>query len=296
LGQGAKFEMDMELIQQIRDKARKLLEEGAVEGVIGYERASDGLASRPLFAYDPSATERLIFDETCAHNLVKYLLDKKGKKMAVVVKPCDSRAINLLLNEGQIERDKVFIIGVGCPGMVETNWNHKSETLQSKCRSCQLSKPLVYDVLVGGEIERQAEEETYSDIAEAEAESVATRREFWLEQFDRCIRCYACRQVCPGCYCPVCFAERLEPLWVGIRIAPEENEMWQTIRSFHLAGRCIGCNECERVCPVGIPLSLLNRKLEKDVKELFAFQAGLDPEEQPPFATFKKEEKLEFGE
>jgi hypothetical protein len=47
---------------------------------------------------------------------------------------------------------------------------------------------------------------------------------------------------------------------------------------------------------VDIPLSLLNRKLEKDVKELFAFKAGLDPEEQPPFATFKKDEKLEFGE
>jgi len=47
---------------------------------------------------------------------------------------------------------------------------------------------------------------------------------------------------------------------------------------------------------VDIPLSLLNRKLEKEVKELFAFQAGLDPEEPPPFATFKKEEKLEFGE
>jgi ferredoxin len=81
---------------------------------------------------------------------------------------------------------------------------------------------------------------------------------------------------------------------VGIRIAPEENDLWQTIRAFHLAGRCIGCNECERVCPVDIPLSLLNRKLEKDVKELFAFQAGLDPEEPPPFATFKKGEILEF--
>jgi len=279
--------MDKELTQQIRDKARSLLEEGVVEGVIGYERASDGVTSRPFFVYDPSDTERLIFDETCAHNLVKYLMDKKGKKMAVVVKPCDSRAINL-------ERDKVFIIGVGCPGMVETNWSHKSETWQAKCRSCQLFKPVVYDFLVGEEIERQAEEETYSDIAEAEAKSVGTRREFWLEQFGRCIRCYACRQVCPGCYCPVCFAERLDPLWVGIRIAPEENDMWQTVRSFHLAGRCIGCNECERVCPVDIPMSLLNRKLEKDVKELFNFQAGLDPEEPPPFATFKKEEIMEF--
>ncbi len=286
--------MNTELVKQIRGKARNLLEEGTVEGVIGYERASDDLTSRPLFAYNPSETERLIFDETCAHNLVKYLLDKKGKRMAVVVKPCDSKAINLLLNEKQIERDNVFIIGVGCPGMVETDWNHKSETLQTKCRSCKLSKPVVYDFLAGGEIERQAEEETYSDINEAEAKSVATRREFWLEQFGRCIRCYACRQVCPGCYCPVCFAERLDPLWVGIRIAPEENDLWQTIRAFHLAGRCISCNECERVCPVDIPLSLLNRKLEKDVKAFFDFQAGLDPDEQPPFATFKKEEMLEL--
>jgi len=288
--------MDMELIQQIQDKARNLLEEGTVEGVLGYERASDGLTSRPLFAYEPPATERLIFDETCTHNLVKYLLDKKGKKMAIVVKPCDSRAINLLLNEEQIKRDMVFIIGVSCPGVVETNWNHKSETLQARCQTCQLSKPLVYDFLVGQELVKQPESEPYSDILEAEAKSIATKREFWLEQFDRCIRCYACRQACPGCYCPVCFAERLEPLWVGIRIAPEENELWQAIRAFHLAGRCIGCNECERVCPVDIPLSLLNRKLEKEVKELFAFQAGLDPEEPPPFATFKKEEKLEFGE
>ena len=291
--QGAKSEMDMELIQQIRDKARNLLEEGTVEGVIGYERASDGLTARPFFAYEPAAAERLIFDETCIHDLVKYLLDKKGKKMAIVVKPCDSRAINLLLNEEQIKRDKVFIIGVSCPGVVETSWNRRSETLQARCRTCQLSKPLVYDFLVGREVARQAEEETYSDITEAKA--IANKEEFWLEQFGRCIRCYACRQVCPGCYCPVCFAERLEPLWVGIRIAPEENRVWQTMRTFHLAGRCIGCNECERVCPVDIPLSLLNRKLEKDVKELFAFQAGLDPEESPPFATFKKDEKLEFG-
>ncbi|NWF77730.1 MAG: 4Fe-4S binding protein [Chloroflexi bacterium] len=288
--------MDMELIQQIRGKARSLLEEGTVEGVIGYERAGDGVTSRPLFAYDSSAAERLIFDDTCTHNLVKYLLGKRGKKMAVMVKPCDSRAINLLLNERQIDRDKVFIIGVGCPGVVETEWNHKSETLQARCRSCLLTKPLVYDVLLGRELARKAEEETYSDILEAEAESVVSRREFWREQFSRCIRCYACRQVCPGCYCPVCFAEQLEPLWVGIRIAPEENTLWQTIRTFHLAGRCIGCNECERVCPVDIPLSLLNRKLEKDVKELFAFQAGLDPEEPPPFATFRKEEMPELGE
>jgi len=90
--------------------------------------------------------------------------------------------------------------------------------------------------------------------------------------------------------------ERLDPLWVGIRIAPRENEVWNTIRAFHLGGRCIGCYQCEQVCPVGIRLSLLNRKLEKEVRELFDFRAGMDPETSPPFATFRKDEKLGIGE
>jgi len=288
--------MDSELIQQIRNQARDLLESGTVKGVIGYERASDGLTARPAFAYEPAAVERLIFDETCTHNLVIYLRDKKAEKMAIVVKPCDSRAINLLLNEKQIKRETLFIIGVTCPGVVETSWNYKGQTLQARCQTCQLSKPLVYDFLVEREPVEWPKAVPYLNVQEMENKSIAARRGFWLEQFERCIRCYACRQVCPGCYCPECFVEQLDPLWVGIRIAPKENELWQIMRAFHLAGRCIGCDECERVCPVAIPLSLLNQKLEKKVKELFDFQAGLSPEEQPPLATFKKEEKLGFEE
>jgi len=284
--------MDSELIQQIRNQARDLLESGAVKGIIGYERASDGLTARPFFAYEPDAVERLIFDETCTHNLVKYLVDKKGERMAILAKPCDSRALNLLINEEQIKRDQVFIIGVYCPGVVETSWNQKGQTQQPRCQTCQLLKPVVYDFLAGQEPARQPEAEVYSDIEEIESMPTAERRAFWLEHLGRCIRCYACRQVCPGCYCPECFAEQLDPAWVGIRIAPEENELWQTIRTLHLAGRCIGCNECERACPVDIPLSRLNRKLEKQVAQLFEFRAGLSPDEQPPFATFNKEERL----
>ena len=85
-------------------------------------------------------------------------------------------------------------------------------------------------------------------------------------------------------------------MWVGIRIAPGENEVWNTMRAFHLAGRCIGCNQCERVCPVNIPLGLLNRKLEKETLELFNFQAGMDPEAAVPFSTFEKDERIGIGE
>jgi ferredoxin len=284
-------------MQQLRDKARELLSSSTVECVIGYERASDGMTARPLFVYEPEEVDRLIFDQTCTHNLTKYLLDKKDKTSAIVAKPCDCRAVNLLLAEKQIQRDRVFIIGVVCPGMMEVGWSYIGDRLQMRCQLCQEHTPSIYDFLAG-ELpkEQPPPTEPYPDVAELEAKSIAERRSFWAQHFSRCIRCYACRQVCPGCYCNECFVEQLDPLWVGIRIAPCENQIWHAIRAFHLAGRCIGCNECERVCPVNIPLSQLNRKLEKEVLELFHFQAGTSAEAVPPFATFKKEERLGVGE
>jgi L-lactate utilization protein LutB len=154
---------------------------------------------------------------------------------------------------------------------------------------------VVYDILIG-EPKKAAAAEPYTDVVAMEGKSVDEKRAFWEKEFGRCIRCYACRQACPGCYCGECFVDRLDPLWVGIRIAPAENEMWNTMRAFHLSGRCIGCNACEQVCPVNIPLSLLNRKLEKEVMKLFKFQSGLDPETPQPLAAFQKDEKLGVGE
>jgi len=281
--------------EQIVAKARELLESGTVECVIGYERATDGVNARPLFVYQAEEAGKLIFDQTCAHNLAKYLLNRKGKATAIVAKPCDVRAVNLLINEHQVERDKVLIIGVVCPGMVETKWGRVSEKLRQACELCREHTPVVYDFLVGEPGDEEAAVE-YPDVARMEALSIEERRAFWEEQFSRCIRCYACRQACPGCYCSECFAERLDPLWVGIRIAPSESWIWNTMRAFHLAGRCIGCNQCERVCPMNIPLSLLNRKLEKETLELFGYRAGVDAETPAPFATFRKDEKLEVGE
>ena len=66
------------------------------------------------------------------------------------------------------------------------------------------------------------------------------------------------------------------------------------MRAFHLAGRCIGCGECERASPMGIPLTELNKKLEKDVKELFEYKSGLDAEEKPLLAMFKPDDPEEF--
>jgi Na+-translocating ferredoxin:NAD+ oxidoreductase RnfC subunit len=135
-------------------------------------------------------------------------------------------------------------------------------------------------------------EQNWNDVAEVEALGPAERLAFWTRQFDACIRCYACRQACPGCYCHECLAEQVDPTWTSIAHRVPEKAFFHIMRAYHLAGRCVECHACDRACPMGIPLSLLNRKIAKEVKELFGYQAGGDPEIPPPLATFRKDEEL----
>jgi Fe-S oxidoreductase len=65
---------------------------------------------------------------------------------------------------------------------------------------------------------------------------------------------------------------------------------FQIIHAVHLAGRCTGCGECERACPMGIPVLLLKRSLSRKVEELFAYKAGVETEGRPPLLTFNLEE------
>jgi len=286
------------LQEQIRTKARELLASDEVQCVIGYEMGSRGQV-RPAFIYNADSVERLVWNQGCTHNLVTYLHDKKKParrgeeppRVAIVVKPCDSRGLNVLLAESQIERERVYVIGVTCDGILEgagfstISAGRQAATnedggLQARCTRCDARVPVVYDLLIGEPPQVEVSDD-YADVAELEAMTPAQRAAFWLEQYHRCIRCYACRQVCPGCYCSVCMFERDDSLWAGIATEVKEKEAFHLGRAYHLAARCIECNECERVCPMELPLSLLNRKLAKEVYELFGFQAGMEPVKSP---------------
>ena len=45
---------------------------------------------------------------------------------------------------------------------------------------------------------------------------------------------------------------------------------------------------------MGVNLRKLNKKLEKDVEEMFHYKAGLSLEELPPLATFKADDQQDF--
>ena len=132
--------------------------------------------------------------------------------------------------------------------------------------------------------------EPFAVVAEMERRSPAERQAFWRAQLDRCIRCYACREVCPACYCRTCFVDKAAPRWLSKASTVDDNWMFHAVRAFHLAGRCVGCGECERVCPMDIPISRLNRMLDREVRERFGYVAGLDPESVPPLGTFRPED------
>jgi len=259
----------------IRAKAKELLTSGEVGCVIGYEVGPRN-QTRPTFVYSVEEVDRLVWNPEVSNNLVSYLpvkLKPKGKeppgKVAVVVKPCDSRAVNVLLAENQFARDQVHVIGVTCEGVCDGGGN-----LQVRCQTCSERTPFVYDTLIG---EPPAAVHTGPTARADWLESLPPheRMEFWLSQFDRCIRCYACRQACPMCNCPECLYERDDSTFIGLGIGLNEKRTFHLGRAYHLAGRCVGCNECERACPMNIPIGLLNQKLAEEIEAAFGHRAGL---------------------
>jgi coenzyme F420-reducing hydrogenase delta subunit/ferredoxin len=265
----------------IRLKAKELLASGEVGCVIGYEVGPRG-RTRPSFAYSAEEADLLVWNPDASNNLTTYLpvklkpKDKEPpKKVAVVVKPCDSRAINMHLAETQYAREQVHVIGVTCEGVRDTDGN-----LQTRCQKCTERMPVIYDTLIGEPVEAaQVRQPAPADWLEQLPPR--ERMEFWLSQFDRCIRCYACRQACPMCNCPTCLYERDDSTYVGLGIGLNEKRTFHLGRAYHLAGRCVGCDECERACPMGIPISLLNQKLAAEIEKAFGHRAGLSVAPSP---------------
>ena len=294
------------------ERAEALLSEGKVQRVVGWKK---GLFDEDVTPYVFSSAEEMkkdfIFNKYCAANLSKYLVkitkeieiaksttrmnntmakqrdpnaeDKPIPQQVVLVflKPADTYSFTQLLKENRITRGDVYAIGVPCQDTLDGG---------ALCESCKGKKHVSCDELIGvdAEAEVQPNTERMQKVAELEAMTPDERYNFWRNEFSRCIRCNACRNVCPACTCEKCVFDN-NNLYTTQKVAETsfEESLFHIIRAWHVAGRCTDCGECSRVCPQQIPLYLLNRKFIKDINEIYGdYQAGADMESKPAMLTF----------
>ncbi|RJQ30895.1 MAG: 4Fe-4S ferredoxin [Peptococcaceae bacterium] len=303
-----------ELTKAIQETAQKLLQEKEVELVVGFGEGSLPLRNTPCFVRHPEEAQNLVWGYGCENNLAAFLRHRPGK-VAVVAKGCDSRSLVELIKENQISRENMVIIGVPCRGMIDRKKANQllagkelieaevnggnvllkgrdfSETflleqmLHDSCLTCQHPNPVLYDIMLGEPVTVK-QNNSLSGKEDLKAKTPAERRAYFNQELSRCIRCYACRQACPMCFCEECFVDCSVPVWLSkSSLNIQDNVFFQAVRAMHQAGRCVDCGACDRACPMGINLSALIHKMVSDVQEVFDYTAGVSLEEKPPLAA-----------
>ena len=271
-------------------RAKELLSNGTVNRVIGWEKGlfEDDQTPR-VFTSVEELDKDFIYDDYSVATVSKYLIKetKKEGKILAFLKANDTYSFNQLVKEHRVNRDNVYIVAVPSNGEAQKGKIH-----------------VVYDEIMDtdGKISAKKEEsledkeafnkERFEMIAKLEAMTADERFAFWQNELSKCIRCNACRNVCPACTCEQCVFDNPKS-GVSQKAAADsfEEKMFHIIRAFHVAGRCTDCGECSRVCPQNIPLYLLNRKYIKDVDEIYGeYQAGEDTETRAPLNTYNTED------
>jgi len=309
-------------IDKIRETSERLLKECKVDLVIGFRKGTVAMMNEPYIAKAPEDVQNLVWDSNCGINLANYLTDRK-ENIGIIAKGCDSRNIVTHIIENKIKREQLVIIGVPCKGMIdrrrvasmingdiktviedENNITvqgdgfeeklKKKDVLQQNCTVCIHRNPVIHDEIVAELVEEQQDVDRYTDVREIESMSSNAKEHYFEELLSPCIRCYACRNACPLCYCPTCFVDESRPQWVGKSQDPVDVKTFHFLRAYHCAGRCTDCGACERACPVGINMRVLTKKLEKDCLDSFGWEAGMSLDVRPPLDTYKPEDPDDF--
>jgi len=309
-------------IDKIQEISERLLKDGSVDMIIGFRKGTVPLMNEPCFIKDPADVKTLVWDSNCGINLANYLTGRK-EKVGIIAKGCDTRNIVTHIIEKNIDRDQLTVIGVPCKGMVDRHKVaslvdgeitdvvesedailvksgnsqkelKKSDVLQQNCSVCVHRNPVICDEMAADAVDEQTGIDRFAEVSKVESMDTDEKWQYFEDLLAPCIRCYACRNACPLCYCPTCFVDENRPQWVGKTLDPTDTRTFHFLRAYHCAGRCTDCGACVRACPMNIDVRAFTKKLEKDVFELYGWEAGLSLDERPPLDTFKPDDPEEF--
>ena len=301
------------------ERAKALLESGEVARVIGWKKGEFYFDPAPASFENAEELNEFVYNGFCGANLSKYLIQmsKKEGKTAIFLKPCDSYSLNQLIKEHRVKRENIYVIAVECQGKLDIekikaqgvsavtqaeevgesvkvsslygeSELKKSDVLLGKCASCKGKTHQIKDEeIILNEMPAPANNR-FDEVEKLEAMTADERFAFWREQLQKCIRCNACRNVCPACSCVKCvFDNPASGISAKANDDKFEEQLFHIIRAFHVSGRCTDCGECSRVCPQNIPLHLLNRKFIKDIDSLYGeYQAGETSEGKTPLTSY----------
>jgi len=197
--------------------------------------------------------------------------------LGVVARGCDERAYIEMAKRNQIDPDRLFIIGFACTA--------------EDAQACYCGEPYPTRLMVGtppppGPVNPL--------VAQYDAMSLAERQAFWKRQFDKCIKCYGCRNICPECFCEACAMEDMA--WVEPGLLAPPFPSFHLIRAMHMASRCIACRECERTCTAHIPLTVLYDLMRRDIGSLMGYVPGANLKAPPPLSVTLEEVSLRQGD
>jgi len=261
-------------MDQIRQAVAERLKE--LDGVVALRRTCEGVAPY-VFQKGDDLAELEITPKYPVMTLVSKLHKRFPEiRLGVVARGCDERAYIEMAKRNQIDPDRLTIIGFACTA--------------EEAQTCHCLEPYPKQLLVGtppppGSVNPL--------VARYDAMLLAERRAFWRQQFDKCIKCYGCRNICPECFCEACAME--DKAWVEPGLLGPLFPTFHMIRAMHMASRCVACRECELTCPAHIPLTVLYDLMRRDMQTLLGYVPGADITARPPLSVTLEETPLRVG-
>ena len=259
-------------MEEMKEKVRRLLEEGVISGFLGLKLEYGHPAPHLFTLSDPKALELLTVGDArypLDKILLKIVASHPAETFGVMVRGCDQRSFLELAKENQISLEKVLFCGVACP--------------EELARQCGCPTPYPSQVDYGQPVRGV---EATGRVAELEQMQEGERLRFWSQQFGKCLKCFGCRNICPVCYCPHCTLEDTSLVLGGV--VPAEFPLFHLIKAMHMTGRCIDCGLCEEACPVGIPLRSIYRRMNQVMQDLFSYLPGRGIDEKSPLGVLEE--------